>query len=425
MKTLFYARDIRGGLGERQTFRTILRWLADHEPYTVRKNLALIPEYGRWDDLLELFGTKCESSAIQMIHKQLDEDFQHIEKRQNVSLLGKWLPSVNAHDPEKRHIALKLMDKLDLRPVDYRKILTRLRSAIDITENYLREKAYDSIDYEKQPSGAMLKYQKAFLRNDRLNYTDFLQRAAIGEAGINTGTLMPYELVRKILRGDPSDDERMALDVTWNALPDYCDGRNALTVIDGSGSMYFSGNPLPAEIALSLGIYFAEHNKGAFHNCFITFSAHPRLVEIKGKDLTEKVRHCEAYNECANTNIQRVFELLLNSAVSKAVKQDDMPETIYIISDMEFDRCTQDANAANFEYAEQLFKTHGYRLPKLVFWNIQSRHRQMPVSMNEKGVLIVSGSSVSTFSMVMEQNLNPYEYMLKMLNSERYKAVQA
>ena len=423
VKTLFYARDIRGGLGERRTFRTILGRLSDCEPETVRKNLSQIPELGRWDDLLVLFGTKCEAAAIQLIHDQLDKDMDHQWKGEPVSLLGKWLPSINASDPVKRHLALKLADKLSMRPAEYRKMLSKLRDSIDITENYLRERAYPFMDYEKQPSKAMLKYEKAFLRNDGQNYEEYLRKVSKGQAKMNTGTLMPYDLVRKVMGKQISKEERKALDVTWNALPDHCDGRNAIAVIDGSGSMYNCSNPSPIEVALSLGIYFAEHNTGPFHNHFITFSMDPRLVEIKGADLWEKVQYCETFNECANTNIQKVFELILRSALAQKASQAEMPETIYIISDMEFDSCTCDAGLTNFEYAKRLFASHGYQLPGLVFWNVQSRHRQTPVSMNEKGTILVSGAAAGTFSMVMEGDPEPYQYMLKVLNSERYREI--
>ncbi len=425
MKILFYARDIRGGLGERRTFQLILLWLADNEPDVIKKNLKLIPEFGRWDDLMVLFGTECEAAAVQTIRDQLDKDLENLKTGESVSLLGKWMPSINASDPVKRRLALKLADRLNMQPTEYRKMLSKLRAAIDLTENYLREMNYSLMDYEKQPSKAMLKYRNAFLRNDGENYREYLRKVSSGQAKMNTGTLMPYELIREVLDEEQylSDEERKALDVTWNALPDYCDGRNAIAVIDGSGSMYHCRNPRPIDVALSLGIYFAEHNTGPFHNHFITFSENPCLVEIKGADLKEKVEYCATYNQIANTNIQKVFKLILQTALSTHAAQRDMPETVYIISDMEFDSCTENADLTNFEYAEQIFKANGYQLPQLVFWNVQSRHHQMPVSMNDRGVALVSGASASIFSMVMERDLDPYSYMLKVLNAERYQSI--
>lgn len=158
-------------------------------------------------------------------------------------------------------------------------------------------------------------------------------------------------------------------------------------------------NPKPAEVALSLGIYFAERNKGAFRNHFITFSENPRLIEIKGRDIYDKVKYAASFNEVANTNIQKVFELILRTAVKNKLPQRDLPATVYIISDMEFDACTHDADATNFSYAKGLFGQHGYALPTLVFWNVASRNQQQPVTMNEKGAVLVSGTSPRVFSM--------------------------
>ena len=423
MKILFYARDIRGGLGERRVFRVILSALAEMEPDSVRKNIALIPEYGRYDDLLELLGTPCEADALAVIREQLNADLAAAEKGESVSLLAKWLPSINASSEETRAQAKAVAKALGMNDAQYRKTLSALRAQIKIIENNLREKDY-TFDYAQQPSKAMFKYRKAFNRNDGERYSTYLSKVEKGEATLHTGTLMPYELVRSALSG-PDTAERRSLDVTWNALEDFTDGRNALVVIDGSGSMYGSGNPRPADIALSLGIYFAERNTGLFHNYFITFSTNPQLVEIKGADFTERVRYCKSFNEVADTNIQRVFELILKTAVKNRMPQSEMPETLYIISDMEFNYCTRDAGKTNFEYAKELYESYGYHLPQVVFWNVQSRQEQVPVKMNEQGVALVSGCSPRIFNMVMQNELDPYKFMMNIIGSERYAPITA
>ena len=425
MKMLFYSRDIRGGLGERRVFRTILKHLADTQPESVRKNLHLVSEYGRWDDLTVLFGTKCEKEAMALIREQLAKDLADLEAGENVSLMAKWLPSVNTSSADAVKDAKRIAKALGMTEAQYRKTLVRLREKIRIIENNLREKDY-TFEYSAQPSRAMLKYRKAFRRNDEERYTAFLERVSKGEETIHTGTLYPYDVVAKALQFRGDETERKALDVTWNALEDYTPQGNALCVIDGSGSMYSNWRtPSPITVALSLGMYFAEHCRGEFHNHFITFSRNPRLVEIRGKDLVEKVQYCESFNECANTNIQKVFELILSTAVIHRLPQEELPDTLYFISDMEFDRCAENAGMTNFEYAKKLFKKHGYRLPKVVFWNVQSRNQQQPVSMNEQGVILVSGCTPRIFSMVANGKFDPVLLMKEVLLSERYAPVCA
>lgn len=282
-----------------------------------------------------------------------------------------------------------------------------------------------TFDYVKQPSKAMLKYRKAFLRNDGDRYTAFMDRVAEEAEQIHAGTLTPYEIITPFFKRNIRTEERKAIDVTWNAQEDFTDGENALVVIDGSGSMYGGPDPIPATVALSLGIYYAERNTGAFHNHFITFSENPRLVEIKSKDIFEKVRYCHQFNEVANTNIQRVFELVLKAAVKNHVPQEEMPAKIFIISDMEFDYCTEDCSLTNFEYAQKLFLEHGYRLPDLVFWNVDSRNRQQPVRVNDQGVALVSGCNARIFSLLKSGILSPYAVMMDVLGSERYAAIVA
>ncbi len=424
MKIAFFARDVRGGLGERRVFRTILRWLAFHEKASAVRNLPFIAEYGRWDDVLVLLDTPCRKEALAQLKAQFDADMAALNGGGDVSLLGKWLPSVNASNAGTVRLAKTIARAFGLTDAAYRKALSALRARIRILENNLREKDY-TFDYAKQPSKAMFKYRKAFLRNDSERYGAFMAQVARGEATLHTGTLFPYEIVEPFFSRSVSNEERAAIDATWNAQEDFTTGENALVVIDGSGSMYNDAEPKPAAVALSLGIYFAERNTGAFHNHFITFSEDPQLVEIKGGDILDRLLYCHDFNEVANTNIQKVFELILNAAVKNHVPQKDLPSTVYIISDMEFDWCTRDASLTNFEYAGRLFARHGYKLPRLVFWNVQSRHEQQPVTVNDRGVALVSGCSPRVFSMVMEGQLDPWSFMLSVVDTERYAPIAA
>lgn len=424
MKILFFSRDICGGLGERRVFRTILKWLAGNEKKSLIRNLPFVAEYGRWDDLLVLLDTPCRKEALSLLKEQFSADLAALENGGDISLLGKWLPSVNASNEQTVQMAKKIAKAFGLSERDYRKALVKLRARIRILENNLREKDY-TFDYAKQPSKAMFKYRKAFLRNDGERYGAFMQKVQKGEAKLHTGTLLPYEIINPLFVRNVPDAECAAIDVTWKAQDDFTRGENALVVVDGSGSMYCQRDPMPATVALSLGIYFAERNEGAFKNYFITFSHEPQLVEIKGESILEKLRYCHSFNEVANTNIQKVFELILNAAVRNKVPQSELPSTVYIVSDMEFDYCTENASLTDFEYAKRLFAEHGYALPQLVFWNVASRNRQQPVTVNDRGVALVSGCSPRIFSMAMEGELDPWAYMLSVIDTERYAPIAA
>ncbi len=426
MKILFFGRDVRGGLGERRVFRVIVRWLADHEPEALRKNIALIPEYGRFDDLIALMGTACEADAVAVIRDQLRQD---LAAEGEVSLLAKWLPSVNASSGKTVRMGRSIARALGMSEAQYRRTVVALRKKICILENHLRERDY-TFDYSRQPSRAMFKYRKAFARNDGERYRKFLDAVENGEADMHTAALMPYDVIMPCFEGWHADrkltePERRAMDVTWHALEDFGSDENALVVVDGSGSMYGGGRPMPAAVALSLGIYFAEHNTGVFRNHFITFSENPRLVEVKGRDIAEKVRYCAGYNEVANTDLKKVFELILRTAVRNRVPQKELPARIYIVSDMEFDWCMLGADVTNFAYARRLFAENGYALPEVVFWNVASRNLQQPVTRNEQGVALVSGCTPRLFSMVAEGIASPYAVMMETVGSERYARICA
>lgn len=432
MKLLFFARDVRGGLGERRVFRVILNWLAKNEPESLRKNVRYIAEYGRYDDLLALIGTPCESFALTEISAQLRADLAALENGGSVSLLGKWLPSVNTSNAEAVRMGKLIARYLKMSDAQYRKTLVKLRAAIRIIENDLREKSY-LFDYEKQPSKALYKYRAAFMRNDGERYNEFLNKVQKGEARLHTDTLAPYELVEPYFGdayGDSfmrpiSADEKKVLNATWASLPDYGYAENMLAVVDTSGSMYWDNTPTPASVALSLGLYIAEHNKGAYADHFIEFSAKPRLIEIKGETFADRLRYVASFNEVANTDLAAVFDLILGTAVKNNVPDSELPRKLIIISDMEFDYCVGNADATVFENAKQKYEAKGYTLPEIVFWNVASRNRQQPVTKNEQGVALVSGCTPKLFSQIASGFTDPYGFMMEILGSERYACIAA
>ena len=435
MKTLFYARDIRGGLGERRLFRVIYAWLMKKHRESAVKNLPYIAEFGRYDDLTTLLPHD-EKIIGEIIKKQLDDDLSNMAAEKSVSLLAKWLPSVNASSRLTRKLAFMTARVLAMSPRQYRQTLSKLRQYIDVLENRLRQRDY-TFDYSVQPGRAMMKYRAAFSRNDGERYEAFLEAVQRGETKLNAATIFPYEIVERLLPDsayfwEPDidnrefpEDELRSLETMWCALPDFTRGEKALTVVDGSGSMYSSRAPSPIAVALSLGLYYAERNTGDFGGFFITFSEHPQLVKVTGSNLHERVMNAAKYNEAANTNLAAVFDLIINRATRHKVSKEDMPAKIYVISDMEFDRCAEDADITTFRRAKEEFEAAGYDLPQIVFWNVESRHRTMPVRKNEQGVVLVSGFSPRIFSMVTDDNLNPLDYMRTVLSSERLKPIRA
>lgn len=431
LKILFYLRDIRGGLGERKTFRTMLKVLAENHKESVVKNIGFIADFGRYDDLLCLLETPAKKEVLEAIKEMLLKDQKALEEENEVSLLGKWLPSINASNKAVVKTAKTIATYMGMNCAQYRKLISALRSKIKIIENNLRTKDY-SFDYEKQTSKALFKYRKAFVRNDAERYESFMNKVEKGEAVLKTGSLYPYDVISPMFRNQFggvykgfSSEERRVMNTTWSNLENFAGDKNALVVCDVSGSMFGGGSPSPIEVAVSLAIYFAEKNKGIFNNHFITFADRPELVKIKGKDIVDKVDYVSRAEWGGSTNIEGVFDLILRAAVKNHLSQDDMPENIYIISDMEFNYCAANSKLTNFENAKRKFEQAGYELPNLVFWNVQSRQDNLPVSKNEQGVTLVSGASPRIFAMLKDDKLSPYEFMLSVIGNERYAKIVA
>lgn len=435
LKTLFYLRDVTQGQGERRFFRVAIKHLALHNKKVLAKNLHLIPHFGRWDDLLPLLDVGLKNEVTLLIAKQLQADIAS----DNPSLLGKWMPSENTSSPQTKKYAKILRKSLGLDSKEYRKMLSSLRAKNNIVETKLSEKNYSDIDYSKLPSKAGLIYRGAFFRNDEVNYKSFLDSLTKGEVTVNAKTLYPYDIINKAFTGFNgknvssyyyggykgnilTTEDIQLLDAQWKSLPDYIgeNSENSIAVVDTSGSM--TGEPI--NVAISLGIYLAERNKGAFHNHFLSFNTNPSLNKIVGNNIVEKARNLSNTDWGGSTNIESVFNKILKTAINNKVPQDEMVAKVYIISDMQFNQCVHGANTNIFESLERKFSLAGYKLPNLVFWNVNAFKSNTPFTMNEQGVQLVSGMSPSIFKQLMSNiSTTPYELMLEVIESERYKEV--
>ncbi len=415
LKALFYFRDIRGGQGERRTFRVILKWLAENHPDVVCGVLNLIPKYGRWDDLYALIKTPLEKDMFALIKNQLDDDV----KSESPSLLAKWLKSENTSSKQSKYLAYKTRKALKMNSREYRKMLSALRYKIKIVERQMSKNDWGVIQYDKIPSKASLIYRKAFYRHDGDRYEEFLEQVAEGKTKINASTLYPYEIVERIWNYRDND----TLEMLWKNLPDYIghEETNGIVVADVSASM--CGRPMA--VSISLALYMAERAKGPYAGKFITFSRRPYMQTIEGETLFERVNNLEMAQWDTNTDIKAVFDLVLCAAIKNNASQDELPSHLYIVSDMEFDAAVGNVNERLFQTIEREYKDAGYKMPMLVFWNVDSRNNQQSMSMDQRGFQLVSGCSPSIFkNLLANKMLNAYDFMMEVLNDERYSLIR-
>lgn len=447
MRWLFYARDARQGIGERRLFRVVMKHLVESNPEMVIPVINLIPEYGRYDDLWCLLDNEESAKVIyQIVDKQLKEDWDNMSTGKPISLTAKWMPSINASSEKTKEYGKKLCKALHMSEREYRKALSKLRKYLDVVEVKMSNKDWSEIKYETVPSRANLIYNNAFLRNDEVRRREYLGKLEKGETKINASTLFPHDIVHKyaIQYGWKCslNQKDATIEALWKALPDTVNGcGNTIVVADGSGSMATqvdrSSSVRALEVANALAIYFAEHSSGQFKDKYITFSERPQIVDFSNAtSLYDKLQIALAHDECANTNIEKVFDLILDTAIKNRMKQEDLPQNILIISDMEFDSCASCGNNRSswdfkkpnqrlFDVIAKKYAAVGYRIPRLVFWNVNSRTGTIPVKENELGVALVSGFSVNITKMVLSNKLDPYECLLETLNSERYAPIEA
>ena len=446
IKWLFYCMDVREGLGERRTGKVCVDWLVENREEVIKRLLKFIPEYSRWDNLFRLIDTGLKDDVSEIANKQFKEDMLNYKNGKSISLAAKWAFSVNCSNKDNKRLGRLLAKSLKLSDEEYRKMLSVLRKHIDVVERKMCAKEWSEINYEAVPSRANLIYNDAFLRNDEERRREYLGALSKGEAKINSSVLFPHDIVHKymyIYRSLKSLDE--AIEAMWKGLPDYINGKeNILVVGDGSGSMYTrvdqKSGVMAVDVANALAIYFAERMSGEFANKYITFGGNPHLVDFSNcKSLRDKINLAMKNSDCSNTDINKVFKLVLDTAVKNKMSQEDMPGSILIISDMEFDSGCYFAESGHynsrnyvhgfnrptlFDGISREYEAYGYHLPKLIFWNVNSRTGTIPVKRNEAGVILVSGFSPAVCKIILSNKTDPYEALLETLNSKRYQPIE-
>jgi hypothetical protein len=423
-KCLFYARDIRGGLGERETFRKLINYAAKYHQEALRKNIPLIPEYGRWDDLYSLVDTPLEEDMWKYVKFQFNADLVSMAAGASVSLMAKWLKAPDISSKQSCALGRLTARKLGYDEKSYKRALRKLRAYLNIVERDMSQNRWNEIEYSTVPSRASMLYRNAFFRHDEEGFRKFLDAVTKGETKINAATLYPYDIIAKYTNGYwwnldqfKQDD---VLEAQWKALPEYVEkGTNAIVIADTSGSM--CGRPMAS--ALGLAIYFAEHNKGAYHGLWMSFSDHSTVQRIKGETLAQKLANIDYSGWGCNTNLERAFQHILDIAINNRVPPEEMVKSLIVISDMEIDQCTA-GKWLFYDLMKRKYAEAGYEIPNVVFWNVDSRHDVFHADAKRKGVQLCSGQSTSTFKHLLESiGATPMEMMLKVLNDKRYEKI--
>ena len=431
LKIIFWAGDIRQGAGERRFFKLALSWLSKNHPEDIQNNLIWIPEFSRWDVIFDLAMENeilfsfilanlmdTGSKGHGLLCKWLPRKVYATDKKKKVTKLGNTETTLVKRSKRLLHggIAGKIMQYTKWTPKQYRQILV---AGTKVVEQQMCAKKWNEIEYSKVPSVAMNKYNKAWYRNDEQRFTKYIEDVKSGKSKINAAAIFPHDIIKHGLDTYRWGERLNAAQIAqWNALPNYLGDKpnSMIPVCDVSGSM----TGLPMEISIALGLYISERNVGPFKDAFFTFSSRPQLQYLHG-DINDRIHQLENADWGGNTNLVSVFQIMLQKALDNHLDPELMPRTILVISDMEFDDC---AHLTNYETIQQAYKVSGYECPQVAFWNVNGRIKNVPITVNDKGVALISGASPSIIKAVLTDNLNPVEVMNSVIESERYKDIK-
>ena len=416
MRIAQWLRDARGGAGERELFRQILTYLEGNRPDLAIKLLPKVPELGRWDDIFVFQTSGMKAKAYTMLGDAL---------REKNGLAAKWTP-------RKGDVAVEIRNFLGMSPKFYRKSLVEMTKVV---EQDMCAKKWDEINFSHVPSVAAARYKKAFFRNTP-EYAKYVAellkdpKDRTMNVKINAGAVFPYDVLKGVIGSynkNYNSTELGALQSQWDAMENFIGDANVLPLVDVSGSMtckaggYASKSETTClDVAVSLGLYMADKNKGKFKDTFLTFSGKPELLHLKG-NIVQKCQQMSESNWGMNTDLVKAMDKILKTAKDGNVPQEEMPEMLLIMSDMQFDQCAKFDDSAMKMMARK-FEEAGYELPKIVFWNLNAKDN-VPVKYDTRGVALVSGFSPAIMVAVLggdTEKFTPEAMMLKAVMVDRY-----
>lgn len=409
-RVLLWARDVREGAGERATVRNLIKQVEKYDVDLARGIMKRLPELGRWDDLLFSFD-KLQEEAFEAYGAAIFA---------GDALAAKWAPREKS---TKGRIAAKLRKVMNLTPREYRQILAKVSATV---EQSMSAKKWDEVNYSHVPSVASMRYKAAFAKNDAVRYNEYLTELSKPaedrdpKIKVNAGAIFPHDVVHNARRGDNRQS-----DAQWAALPDFVGNANVLPIVDTSGSMDtpLAGGINALTVAISLGLYFAEKNKGPFKDIYLTFSDSSQFNNLKGT-LTQKIDQMVNDRKWGgSTNLHSAFDKILSTAIGADAPQSDMPDYLLILSDMEFNWCVRHDDSA-LQMIKRKYHEAGYKMPAVIFWNLTARNESTPVKMGDKGTALVSGFSPAIVKSILTADageFEPYGMMIKTISGDRYK----
>lgn len=434
LQMILWARDIRGGAGERNTPRELLKYLEVKHPEAVLRVIPVLAEFGRWDDLLIFKTAAAKSVAYAAIAEALQA---------GNGLCAKWMPRIykfkknaqgvvdmnttaNKNRAQNNKVAREIMSVMNINERTYRKLLSSLSNTV---EQKMCANEWDEIEYGKLPSVASSRYLPAFMKRDENRYREYLASLEKGEAKVNAGALFPYDITRKLNTSAQANTLGIA---QWNELRNFMGENSAIPMVDTSGSMTTRAGDSGMscmDVAISLGLYIADKQTGSFKDLFLNFSSRPQIFELKGNDIAQKFTDLNRYKAGqfwgGSTNIEAAFREVLRVAVNQQVPADQMPKNLIVLSDMEFNASTSGGwNTTAYNQAKADFTRAGYELPVVVFWNLNARPGNNPVRFDQNNVALVSGFSPTVLEAILSgEDVDPVKVMLRAIDTPRYRVL--
>ena len=420
VRVLLWARDVRGGAGERQTFRSLLVSLEKANPTLAGRIMHKVPELGRWDDLFTYSDPINRKAALRMYADAL---------MNGDGLAAKWAPrlasskkAVTAGKQQKLRNANELRKFMMLSPKEYRQILV---GSTRVVEQLMCAKQWNEINFSHVPSLASARYQKAFGKNAADMYSAYIrelqkpQEERDPKVKINAGAIYPYDVVKSLRNGNEA-----VANAQFDALPNYVGDTKIMPMVDVSGSMgtILAGGMSAMDVAVSLGLYLSDRTTSDFKNMFITFTSNATIQSLKGtlSQKMQQMRGAVGYD----TNLASAFDALLNTAKKGNVSPENMPDYLLILSDMQFnDHSIRGTDATALQMAREKYRAAGYKCPSIIFWNLTARADNTPVKTNDQGVALVSGFSPAIMASVLgadPEEFTPFAMMLKTIMNGRY-----
>lgn len=403
LKILLHTRDFKNGKGEKKISHLLLYYIRLNNPNIYKYVLQNIIEVGYWKDVLhmcDLVKNENIDTEVELFSQQLLLDYSSLSDE--ITMCAKWAPSENS----KYHLVAKLIiEKMNVSPREYRKILTHLRSIIAkkhvILEQNLSQHNYN-VDIGNIPFKSRELYKNSLKRFTNSKGKKIVDRIELQKKYNSFIKSLSNTKINKIIDIAHIRNSDECVYKKWNEIiTKYMKNfKNCACVIDVSNSMKqkIKHSTLPIDVSISFGIFIQDSD---YKNKLFSFSDNPVQINLNSSDILSKI------NTVKKTN----WNNLLNYDKLKSITEIYQFDKLFILTDINLNN-------------EERIKLQNFNINRIVYWNLRSFKNEIKLETTQNLTEINGFTNYLMDSILSDNDLSDLSIFNKIISKYNIKFIQ-